>query len=284
MRAMHDTVAAPEAKKKFGTSDLVARPATWVLTAVPKPHKISDFEAVLLAIAGHDLRQPLQVIQSAHELLGLGIRTSSELRCLRSGQNAIDRLKDQLEQILTALRVRESTKRLELMPVCVHQVLREACRENQQAALSKGISIHMVSSDATILSESLLLGAALRNLVSNAIKYTQPGGRVLVGCRHSRLGIRIDVYDTGTGIPCDQIPKIFEAFTRLDAAQCDGLGIGLFIVRQALGILGHRIDVASTPCRGSRFSILIARETKRERTRVSTTQEGKRSAIRRKVS
>jgi signal transduction histidine kinase len=55
------------------------------------------------------------------------------------------------------------------------------------------------------------------------------------------------------------MPKIFEAFTRLDAARCDGLGIGLFIVRQAIGILGHRIDVASTPCRGSRFSIFVAR-------------------------
>jgi two-component system, OmpR family, phosphate regulon sensor histidine kinase PhoR len=251
-----------------------ASPVGWSMTATARPEKVSNFERVLLAIAGHDLRQPLQIIQSAHELLGLGIRTSSELRCLRSGQNAIDRLKDQLEQILTALRVRECRGRLELTPVRVYQVLRQACRENQQAALSKGISIHMVSSGATILSDSLLLGAALRNLVGNAIKYTQAGGRILVGCRHSRSGIRIDVYDTGTGIPGEQIPKIFEAFTRLDATQCDGLGIGLFIVRQALGILGHRIDVASTPCRGSRFSIFVARETKRERTRPSKERKG----------
>jgi two-component system phosphate regulon sensor histidine kinase PhoR len=250
-----------------------ARPASWSMTATARPQRASNFEAVLLAIAGHDLRQPLQVIQSAHELLGLGIRTSSELRCLRSGQNAIDRLKEQLEQILTALRVREGTRRAELSPVCVHQVLRQACRESEQAALSKGISVHMVSSSATILSDGLLLGAALRNLVSNAIKYTEPGGRVLLGCRHSGSGVRIDVYDTGAGIPGEQIPQIFEAFTRLDAAQCDGLGIGLFIVRQALGILGHRIDVASTPCRGSRFSIFVARGTKREQHRARREKE-----------
>lgn len=262
-----DHIGTEERNESFRATAGATRPVSWNVTASARPHRVSNFEAVLLAIAGHDLRQPLQVIQSAHELLGLGIRTSSELRCLRSGQNAIDRLKGQLEQILTALRVRKSTKRLELLPVCVHQVLRQACRENEQAALSKGISIHMVSSSATILSESLLLGAALRNLISNAIKYTQPGGRVLVGCRHSRSGIRIDVYDTGAGIPGEQIPKIFEAFTRFDTAQCDGLGIGLFIVRQALGILGHRIDVASTPCRGTRFSIFVARETKREQNR-----------------
>jgi len=254
-----DHIGTEERNKSFRATAGATRPVSWNMTASARPHGDSNFEAVLLAMAGHDLRQPLQVIQSAHELLGLGIRTSSELRYLRSGQSAIDRLKEQLEQILTALRVRECSRRLELTPVRVHQVLRRACRENEQAALSKGVSIHVVSSDATILSDSLLLGAALRNLVSNAIKYTQPGGRILVGCRHSRSGIRIDVYDTGTGIPGEQIPRIFEAFTRLDPAQCDGLGIGLFIVRQALGILGHRIDVASTPCRGSRFSIFVAR-------------------------
>jgi signal transduction histidine kinase len=275
MREMRGHIEAAERNESSGTTG-AARPVAWSMTATARPHKVSNFEAVLLAIAGHDLRQPLQVIQGAHELLGLGVRTSSELRYLRSGQNAIDRLKEQLEQILTALRVRECSRRLELRPVRVLQVLRQACRENEQAALSKGIRIHMVSSDVSILSDSLLLGAVLRNLVSNAIKYTQPGGRVLLGCRHSGSSIRIDVYDTGIGISGEQMPKIFEAFTRLDAARCDGLGVGLFIVRQAIGILGHRIDVASTPCRGSRFSIFVARGTKRERTRASTAQGEKR--------
>ena len=121
-----------------------------------------------------------------------------------------------------------------------------------------------VSNDATALSDGRLLGAALRNLVSNAVKYTKLGGRVLLGCRRSGSEIRIDVYDTGIGIPDEQLPRIFEAFTRLDAAHCEGLGIGLLIVRQALGILGHRIDVTSSPCRGSRFSIFVRRSEEGE--------------------
>jgi hypothetical protein len=161
MRGMRGYVEAAERNENSRPTG-AARPVAWSMTATARPHKVSNFEAVLLAIAGHDLRQPLQVIQSTHELLGLGVRTNSELRCLRSGQNAIDRLKEQLEQILTALRVRECSRRLELRPVRVHQVLRQACRENEQAAWSKGISIHMVSSDVSILSDSLLLGAALR--------------------------------------------------------------------------------------------------------------------------
>jgi two-component system, OmpR family, phosphate regulon sensor histidine kinase PhoR len=262
MHDVSDHIGTEEHDASFRAT--AGAPVSWSLTATARPQSAANFEAVLLAIAGHDLRQPLQVIQAAHERLGLGVRTSSELLYLRSGQKAVDRLKEQLEQILAALRVRERAQRLELKPVCVHQVLRQACRESEQDALTKGVSIHMVSSGATIVSDSLLLGAALRNLVSNAIKYTQPGGRILLGCRQSRSEIRIDVYDTGIGIPGENISRIFEAFTRLDAAQCDGLGIGLFIVRQALGILGHRIDVVSTPCRGSRFSIFVARDTKSE--------------------
>ena len=229
------------------------------LTGATRPQKVTNFEAVLLAIAGHDLLQPLQVIQSAYERLGHGVRTRSELRCLRFGQIAIDRLKEQLQQLLTAMRVQESTRRLELAPVRIQQVLRQACRENEHAALRRGITMRTVSSSATVLSNGVLLGAALCNLVSNAVKYTQPGGRVLVGCRLSGSEVRIDVYDTGIGIPSQQIPRIFEAFTRLDAVQTGGFGIGLFIVRQALGILGHGIDVASSPGRGSRFSILVTR-------------------------
>ena len=262
MHDVSDHLGTEERDAKFRATAGV--PASWSLTATARPQSAANFEAVLLAIAGHDLRQPLQIIQTAYERLGRGVRTSSEQLYLRSGQNAVDRLKEHLEQILAALRIRERAQRLELKPVCVNQVLRQACRESEQDALTKGVSIHMVSSAATIVSDSLLLGAVLRNLVNNAIKYTQPGGRILLGCRHSRSGIRIDIYDTGIGIPEENISRIFEAFTRLDAARCDGLGIGLFIVRQALSILGHRIDVASTPCRGSRFSIFVARDTKSE--------------------
>jgi signal transduction histidine kinase len=201
MRDVSDHNGTEERHGNFRAMTSTARRVSWSMTGTAGPRGVADFEAALLAIAGHDLRQPLQVIQSAHKLLGHGIRTSSELRCLRSSQTAIDRLKEQLEQILTALRLLERSGRLELAPVRIQQVLRQACRENEHAALRKGISIHSVSNDATVFSDGLLLGAALRNLVSNAVKYTKLGGRVLLGCRRFGSEIRIDVYDTGIGIP-----------------------------------------------------------------------------------
>jgi two-component system phosphate regulon sensor histidine kinase PhoR len=261
MRETRGHIKATEGSAAFGTPP--ARSITWSMAAKAKPHKPSEFESVLLAIAGHDLRQPLQVLQNAREFLGRGVRTRSELRLLRLVQSAIDRLRDQLDELVAALQLRGGPRGMKLTSVLVEPLLQQATYENEIAALMKGVRVRTVPTSATIESDALLLGTVLRNLVSNAIKYTQPGGRVLVGCRHTDQRIRIDVYDTGIGITGDQMPRMFEAFTRFYPARCDGLGIGLFIVRQAIGILGHRIDVASTPCRGSRFSIFANRAEKK---------------------
>ena len=256
MHETHGHVKATEDSAAFGTPRMPTRPMTWSMTAKAKPHKPSEFESVLLSIAGHDLRQPLQVIQNVQDILGRSLRTASELRLLQCGQSAVERLRDQLDELLAALRLCESGERVKLTSVRVEPLLQQATYANKVAALTKGL---YGPDSATIESDALLLGTVLRNLVSNAIKYTQPGGRVLVGCQHADQGICIDVYDTGIGITGDQMPRMFEAFTRFEPARCDGLGIGLFIVRQAIGILGHRIDVASTLCRGSRFSIFANR-------------------------
>jgi signal transduction histidine kinase len=229
------------------------------MTARVKPQNSCEFEAALLAIAGHDLRQPLQAIQSAYERLGLSVRSNSELRLLRSGQNAIDRLNDQLNQLLAALRLREHAKKVKLTPVRVAPLLRRACDENEYVALKRGIELRIVSTRASIESDTLLLGTVLRNLVSNAVKYTQPGGRILLGCRHAGHEVRIDVYDNGIGIAGDQMPRVFEAFARVDPAHPDSLGIGLFIVREAVGILEHRLEISSVLSQGSRFSIFATR-------------------------
>ncbi len=93
-----------------------------------------NFEAVLLAIAAHDLRQPLQVIQSAHERLGLAHRTGPELNLLRISQNGIDRLKIQLQELAVALQLREIRNSPKLRPIRVEPLLRRACSENAETA------------------------------------------------------------------------------------------------------------------------------------------------------
>jgi two-component system phosphate regulon sensor histidine kinase PhoR len=213
------------------------------------------FEATLLAMAGHDLRQPLQIIQNVQDRLNGGLRTSAEVRLLRVSQNAIDRMTKQLDQLLDALRVGDRGKPIQLSPVNLGVLLKDVYRERATAALKKGIQIRLVETHSWVTSDELLLGTVIRNLVDNAIKYTKPGGRILLGCRHARNVMRIDVLDTGIGISADHMAAVFDAFTRVDTTQGKGLGIGLFIVRQAIAILGHQIGVSSVAHQGTRFSI-----------------------------
>jgi two-component system phosphate regulon sensor histidine kinase PhoR len=252
---MRDTEQPAGVAASICHSDVKSPPITWSMTAAAKRDLPSDFEAMLLIIAAHDLGQPLQVIQNAYDILGLTARTAPELELLRISQIAINRLKEQLHQLQTAMRLRERTTGMNLEPLRVDRLLQRALRDNEDTAVKHSIVVRTVRTNASIVSDDLLLGAILRNLVSNAVKYTQPGGRILLGCRRCGADIRIDVYDTGIGISHEEAPRIFEAFVRLDALQRDGLGIGLFLVRQAIELLGHRIEFSSTPCRGSRFSI-----------------------------
>ena len=137
-----------------------------------------EFETVLLAMAGHDLRQPLQIFQYVHDRFGNGARTRSELDMLRVGQGAIDRLRAQLDQLLAALQLRERAGHIEASPVALEPLLREVYRESEWSVLQKGLEIRLVPSAAWIMSDPLLLRAVVRNLLNNAIKYTEPGGRI----------------------------------------------------------------------------------------------------------
>jgi signal transduction histidine kinase len=115
-----------------------------------------------------------------------------------------------------------------------------------------------VQSRAVVMSDPFLLEGIIRNLIYNALKYTPRGGRVLVGCRKTKGGLRIEVHDTGVGISEDDTVKIFDAFQRLDTSGSEGLGLGLFIVRHAADSLGHKVQVQSIPGKGSCFSVLVS--------------------------
>ena len=206
---MHETqgnIEATESSVTFGTPRIPRRPITWSMMAKAKPHKPFESESVLFAIAGHDLRRPLQVIQSAHKFLGCGDRTTSELRQLRRSQSAIDRLRDQLDNLVAALQFREHAKGVKLTPVRVGPLLEQATYENEVAAQTKGVSVRTAPTSATIESDALLLGTVLRNLVSNAVKYTQPGGRILLGCRHIGAGGEAGPVQAPQHLSCKAIP------------------------------------------------------------------------------
>jgi CheY-like chemotaxis protein len=125
-------------------------------------------------------------------------------------------------------------------------------------ARAKGLELVFVSSRRVIRSDKRLLRRMLQNLVSNAIKYTKTG-KVLVGCRRSREGLRFEVWDTGHGIPASQHEAIFREFHRLERGmrEARGAGLGLSIVERISKVLGHRVTIRSEEGRGSVFSLEV---------------------------
>jgi two-component system, OmpR family, phosphate regulon sensor histidine kinase PhoR len=216
----------------------------------------SNFHAVLLAMAGHDLRQPLQVVKSTYEWLARKVDTDAEQEYLRRGRSAIFSLSNQLDLLIEALRLHQQSACIRLTPVALTPILSRIRDDSEDLACRKGIALRTGPIRAFVMSDAVLLDGVLRNLVRNALKYTPPGGRVLVGCRRRGEQIRIEVHDTGIGIPPEKFKEVFEAFRRLDSTRPDGLGLGLFVVRRTIDLLGHGIEVRSKVGVGSCFSVM----------------------------
>ena len=216
----------------------------------------NDFHGVLLAMAGHDLRQPLQSIVAAYDWLARHLGSSSEQEYLRRGRLAIAQLTDQLDLLIEALRMHEHSVDIQPTPVALGPILVRLCRESKDNAEHEDLTLYANPTRAVAMSDALLLQGILRNLIRNAVKYTGSGGRVVVGCRRRGTLLKIEVHDNGIGIPPDKLSEIFEAFRRLDSTRADGLGLGLFVVRRAVQLLGHEIEVRSEIGRGSCFSVL----------------------------
>jgi CheY-like chemotaxis protein/two-component sensor histidine kinase len=128
-----------------------------------------------------------------------------------------------------------------------------------QATREKGLRLRVRRSEAWVRSDPMLLERILLNLVSNAVRYTLHGG-IIVGCRRRGEMLRIEVWDSGPGIPEDQKQNIFGEFFQLAAQgrnRYGGLGLGLAIVDRLRRLLNHQIELASTLGRGSRFAILV---------------------------
>jgi two-component system phosphate regulon sensor histidine kinase PhoR len=219
-----------------------------------RPASSGDFNALLLAMAAHDLRQPLQVIMNSYARLARHNVDQRQRDYITHGELAVARLTKHLDNLTTAVRIHEHAANLGPCAVQLGPLLQAACRENSEFAAEKGIDLRAVPTSAVIASEAILLDGILRNLVHNAIKYTPSGGRALIGCRRRGSQIAIEVRDTGVGIPHQRLSMIFDAFYRADASTA-GLGLGLFIVRRASDILGHRIGMESTVGRGTCFVV-----------------------------
>lgn len=243
-------------------SALPAGRSTWSIgsdVSRDKDQADSDFSATLLAMAGHDLRQPLQVITSAHDVLAQTLDNEEQRKELIRAENATKQLASMLGQLVEALQVREQSGDDLHLPVPLRPILEDLAAEFGEAARLKGITFRITTGGGAAFSHPVLLSGMLRNLIRNAIDYTPPGGGVFVTSRRCSSELRIEVRDTGVGIRATALSAIFKAFQRLDESRPDGLGLGLFIVKHAADFLCHRVEVRSAEGRGSCFTVVAQR-------------------------
>ena len=211
-----------------------------------------------LAAAGHDILQPLNAarlyVTSLIERSGEG-ETSPLIANLDASLESVEEI---LGALLDISRLDAGAMKPEITAFRIDELFRQLEVEFAPLAREKGLALEFVPCSLAVRSDRRLLRRLLQNLVSNALKYT-PRGRVLVGCRRRGSRLRIDVYDTGIGIPASKSKAVFREFHRLQqgARIARGLGLGLSIVERIARVLDHRIELASAVGRGSKFSIEV---------------------------
>ncbi len=227
--------------------------------AKDKAELASRAKSQFLASASHDLRQPLQTLTLLNGVLARKIKDAGLLKSVKMQGEALVSMNRLLHMFLDLGRIDAGilTARITALPVA--DLLHRIESEFQQRAAARGLKLCVLPCSATIRSDEDLLHQILQNLVSNAIKHTD-AGRVLVGCRRRGSMLRIEVWDTGSGIPGEHLDSIFDAFVQLNnpARQPDkGYGVGLSVVRSLALALEHRLDVRSTPGKGSMFAVEV---------------------------
>ncbi len=214
-----------------------------------------------LATASHDLRQPLQALMlfsAALEDQELDKDTKHLAGQIGKSVNALVEMFDELLDVsrLEAGIVEARWQNFELQPL-----LDRLYVDLAPLAQAKGLGFDMSSSEGVVYSDPFLLDRILRNLISNAIRYTDRGA-VSIRCMPDAEGFRFTVTDTGIGISPEALPHIFEEYYQVDNQHRDrrkGLGLGLAIVRRVEDLLGCKVAVNSEPGKGSEFSFSVPR-------------------------
>jgi signal transduction histidine kinase len=224
----------------------------------------SQSRARFLAAASHDLRQPLYALTLFSSALRAGETDPAKLTRVLHIEECVASLDHLFSELLDLSRLETGSVQAAMCDVRLDEVFDEVSRNFRMLAESRGLRLIVRKTDAWVSADRTMLTRILNNLVSNALRYTDDGG-VLVGVRHQDDGgIRIDVWDTGHGIAAEHQQRVFEEFYQVSQEHAPpgerrrGLGLGLATVRKLAELLACRVELASTPGRGTRVSLVLA--------------------------
>lgn len=213
-----------------------------------------------LAAVSHDLLQPLNAARLFTGAL-LERSLSEELEPLA---HAIHRSLQDVDSLLGTLvdmsRLDAGVIKPDISVFPLSDLLDNLATEFRQICDAEELSFNYVRSSVVVSTDLVLLARILRNFLTNAVRYTPVGGRILLGCRRRAGGVEIQVADTGFGIPVNKLDEIFIEFQRIKpdpALQDRGLGLGLAIVDKIASMLEHPVAVSSEEGKGSVFAVLL---------------------------
>jgi len=209
-----------------------------------------------LASAAHDIRQPVHALGLYADWLGSEPELVHEIAPkIVESTKAVNALFDALFDLV---RLDSGKIRLNIEPVDLGKLLRDLELQYRPLAQARGLQLRVRAAVGTAVSDPILLQRILGNMISNAVKYTQRGG-ILVACRGTAHGPRVEIWDTGIGIAPVHQREIFREFYKVPGhtGTEDGFGLGLHIVKRLTHILGHPLSLASRPGRGTVFRLML---------------------------
>jgi len=237
-------------------ADLEQRTAD-LTTACDEANWANQAKTRFVAAASHDLGQPFQAMRLFLDLLERRLADPADRELLHHLNDAHQAGERMLGSLLDLSRLQTGTvePRIEAFPMA--DLLDRLETDFRSLAANQGLTLRVRRCNAVVRSDPVLLQRIIANLLANAVRYTRHGG-ILLGCRRRDQTLRIEVWDTGVGIPADHQDEIFEEFRQLDGAPeagAPGVGLGLAIVRETAHLLHHPIQICSVPNRGSVFSV-----------------------------
>jgi len=214
-----------------------------------------------LAAASHDLRQPLQTLALLQGLLAKTNQADASADLVARLGTTLGAMSGMLNTLLDVNQIEAGVVQAEMADFRIGDLLDRMRDEYAYHAQAQGLALRVIPCSLSVHSDPSLLEQMVRNLVSNALKYTKQG-KVLLGCRRHGGMLSVEVWDTGVGIPDAELSAIFEEYHQLDNAARErsrGMGLGLSIVQRLGGLLEHRVRVRSRRGKGSVFTIEVAR-------------------------
>jgi two-component system CheB/CheR fusion protein len=217
----------------------------------------SRAKSKFLATASHDLRQPLQTMRLLNQSLADAIETPELRELLEHQARAIGAMGDLLNALLDISKLEAGMVTAQIADTDLGALFTALGDEFAPLAAARGLAFVAEPGAPSVRSDPVLLGQILRNLLGNAIKFTERG-TVRLSASSDGTRVRVVVTDTGIGIPPDQIPRLGEEFYRVpraDGRAVDGFGLGLSIVHRLADLVGATVEIASEPGRGTRVAL-----------------------------